>query len=68
MNMNFAKFSVPVLGDDAQSLYSNLYGETGERFVDILNTSPDEIAVISRLIAYLAERKDVLANGYTEDR
>lgn len=59
MNMNFAKFPAPVLGDDAQLLYSKLYGEAGERFVDILNTSPDEIAVISRLIAYLAERKEV---------
>ena len=58
MNMNFAKFPAPVLGDDAQSLYSKLYGKAGERFVDILNTSPDEIAVISRLIAYLAERKE----------
>lgn len=59
MNMNFAKFPAPVLGDDVQSLYSKLYGEAGERLVDILNTSPDEIAVISRLIAYLAERKEV---------
>ncbi len=57
MNMNFAKFSAPVLDDDTHALYSRLYGEAGERFVDILNTSPDEIAVISRLIAYLAERK-----------
>lgn len=57
MNMNFAKFPAPVLGDDTQTLYSKLYGEAGERFVDILNTSPDEIAVISRLISYLADRK-----------
>lgn len=58
MNMNFAKFPAPVLDDDTQVIYSKLYGEAGERFVDILNTSPDEIAVISRLIAYLAERKE----------
>lgn len=57
MNMNFAKFPAPVLSEDTQTLYSKLYGEAGERFVDILNTSPDEIAVISRLISYLAERK-----------
>ena len=57
MNMNFPKFPAPVLGDDTQTLYSKLYGEAGKRFVDILNTSPDEIAVISRLIAYLAEKK-----------
>ena len=56
MNMNFARFSAPVLGADAQGLYTKLYGEAGDRFVDILNTSPDEIAVISRLIAYLKDK------------
>lgn len=59
MNMNFAKFSAPVLGDDAQKIYTKLYGGAGDKFVDILNTSPNEIAVISRLIAYL---KDKIAN------
>lgn len=58
MYMNFAKFSAPVMDDNTQALYSKLYGNAGERFVDILNTSPDEIAVISRLIAYLTERKE----------
>lgn len=50
-------FSSPVLGEEAQRSYSKLYGEAGEKFVDILNTSPNEIAVISRLIAYLEEKK-----------
>ena len=58
MYMNFAKFSAPVMDDNSQALYSKLYGNAGERFVDILNTSPDEIAVISRMIAYLTERKE----------
>ncbi len=57
MNMNFAKFSAPVLGAGTQELYAELYGEMGERFVDVLGTSPDEIAVISRLIAYLRAKK-----------
>jgi hypothetical protein len=57
MNMNFSKFSAPVLGDGAQELYAQLYGDAGDRFIDILNTSPNEIAVISRLIAYLKEKK-----------
>lgn len=56
MNMNFAKFSAPVLGDDTQKLYTELYGDVGSRFVDILNTSPNEIAVISRLIAFLKDK------------
>lgn len=58
MYMNFAKFSAPVMDDNTQALYSKLYGNAGERFVDILNTSPDEIAVISKMIAYLTERKE----------
>lgn len=57
MNVNFAKFSAPVLGADVQKLYMELYGDAGEGFVNILNTSPDEIAVISRLIAYLKEKR-----------
>lgn len=57
MNMNFAKFPAPVLGDDTQELYTKLYGDAGEKFVDILDTSPNEIAVISRLIAYLKDKK-----------
>lgn len=57
MNMNFAKFPAPVLGGDTQELYTKLYGDAGEKFVDILDTSPNEIAVISRLIAYLKDKK-----------
>ena len=47
------KFPAPALNEDAHELYSRLYGEEGERFIGILGSSPDEIAVISRLIAYL---------------
>lgn len=63
MNMNFTKFPVPVLGDNAPQLYTHLYGDSGENFVDILRSSPDEIAVISRLIAYLCEKKGGQAHG-----
>ena len=57
MKTNFTKFSVPVLGEDTQELYKELYGDIGAGFLDILNTSPDEIAVISRLIAYLCSKE-----------
>ena len=57
MNANF-KFDTPVLGHGTNELYGELYGEVGERFVDILNTSPNEIAVISRLVAYLNTKKE----------
>lgn len=54
MNISTVKFEVPGMDDTAKELYSSLYGEDiGKRFVGVLATSPDEIAVISRLIAYL---------------
>lgn len=55
MNVSI-KFPVPALNDDAHDLYAKLYGDAGERFIGILASSPDEIAVISRLIAYLDEK------------
>lgn len=67
MNMYFAKFPVPVLDEKTQQLYIGLYGEDGERFVDILNSSPDEIAVISRLIAFLCKERCVKNNGFKEN-
>ena len=59
MNMSFAKFTAPVLGKETEELYSELYGDIGEKFVDILSSSPDEIAVISKMIAYLNKKKGV---------
>lgn len=53
------KFPVPVLGEDAHMLYSKLYGAAGEKLLDVLDMSPNEIAVISRLIAYLKDRREI---------
>lgn len=53
MKANLVKFDAPVLGDETEELYTELYGESGEVFLRILNISPSEIAVISRLIASL---------------
>lgn len=64
MNMNFSKFSTPTLGEDTQNLYTKLYGTTGERFVEVLNTSPNEIAVISKMIAFLMDKKGGAKNGH----
>ena len=55
MKANLVKFDAPVLGEETQELYTRLYGEAGETFLKILNISPGEIAVISRLIANLKE-------------
>ena len=57
-NIKGNKFSAPSLDGDTQELYTMLYGEDGGHFVEILRTSPDEIAVVSRLIAYLKDRKE----------
>lgn len=64
--MNPSKFSAAVLGEGAHELYADLYGEKGEGFLHILNNSPDEVAVISRMIAYLQEAKGD-KNGHSED-
>lgn len=58
MNISTVKFEVPGMDDKAKELYSAIYGEeVGIRFVDVLSSSPDEIAVISRLIAFLMTNK-----------
>jgi len=60
MRTNLVKFETPGMGAGTKALYRRLYGEmAGEQFIDILSTSPDEIAVISRLVAFLAEQKGV---------
>ena len=56
--VNTHGFSSPVLGEEAQKTYSDIYGEEGNKFVNILNKSPNEITVISRLIAFLEEKKE----------
>lgn len=57
MNINSVRFEAPGMNEDSKALYAKLYGDVGERFINILSSSPDEIAVISRLIAYIADMK-----------
>ena len=57
MNGRVTRFSSPVLGEQANNVYSGIYGVDGNKYVDILETSPHEIVVISRLIAYLHKKK-----------
>lgn len=58
MNANLTRWMSPILGQEAESVYNNIYGEKGKAFVNILETSPYEIAVISRLIVYLQSKKE----------
>ena len=68
MNTNFTRWTSPVLGEEADKVYMKVYGENGKRFLDILESSPYEIAVISRLIAYMENKKrEGSQNGYAEN-
>ena len=53
MNTNFTRWTSPILGQDAEAVYASIYGDEGKDFLHVLESSPYEIAVISRLIAYL---------------
>ena len=57
MNSRFTRFGSPVLGQHVNNVYSEIYGMDGNKYVDILEASPHEIVVISRLIAYLHQKK-----------
>lgn len=57
MNANFTRWTSPILGQEAEAVYTGIYGNEGVDFLRVLETSPYEIAVVSRLIAYLQKVK-----------
>lgn len=57
MNTNIMRWTNPILDEDADVVYTELYGDEGKNFLHILESSPYEIAVVSRLIAYLEKVK-----------
>lgn len=57
MNTNFTRWTSPILGKEAEAVYVGAYGESGKKYMDVLESSPYEIAVISRLIAYMQSKK-----------
>lgn len=59
MNTNFVGWNNPIIHNDTRQLYEELYGENGSRYLAILENSPREIAVISRLIAHLMSCKEI---------
>ncbi len=67
MKTNFARFSQPVLDETTKTHYEKLYEDAGEQFINILNSSPNEIAVLSRMMVYLNERSGGMRNGFAED-
>lgn len=67
MFVNMTRFPAPGLGEDARQLYETLYGEAGARFLEVLDTSPQEIAVLSRMAAYLQGQRGGEKHGCAED-
>ena len=61
INTNINDTMFPGFGRDnyVQEIRTRLCRESGGRFVEILNASPYEIAVVFRLTAYLNDRKEV---------
>ena len=57
MKTNITRWTNPVLGQQTEVTYGNIYGENGKDIIEVLETAPYEIAVISRLIAYLYSKK-----------
>lgn len=57
MNTNFTRWTNPILGQEVQKEYSDVYGQDGVEFLHILESSPYEIAVVSRLLAHLQKVK-----------
>lgn len=57
INMNPTRFGTPGTGQEAETTYSNVYGDSGVDFIRVLRDSPYEIAVLSRLITYLEQKQ-----------
>lgn len=53
MNANITRWTNPILSEGAEAVYTEMYGDEGKDFIHVLESSPYEIAVVSRLIAYL---------------
>lgn len=51
------RWDSPVLGPDVSEEYSDIYGADGKHYVDILESAPYEVAVVSRLLAFLQHNK-----------
>lgn len=51
------RWAAPILGKDIYDAYADVYGDDGIHYVEVLETSPYEISVISRMIAYMQEKR-----------
>lgn len=51
------RWASPILGEDVYETYTNAYGEDGVHYIQILESAPYEISVISRMIAYVQAKR-----------
>ena len=56
LGKNIFGFSCPFLGEDVKKLYRRLYADNAEKYIACLDTSPNEIAIVSRLLTYMIDR------------
>lgn len=52
-----ARWSSPILGQKVTEAYMDTYGEDGETYVEMLESAPYDMTVISRIITYLQQKK-----------
>ncbi len=57
INMNPTRFGTPGMGCEMETVYNNIYGDNGADFIRVLRDSPYEIAVVSRLLTYLEQKR-----------
>jgi hypothetical protein len=51
------RWASPILGENVCESYTDAYGEDGIHYVEVLESAPYEISVISRMIAYMQEKR-----------
>lgn len=51
------RWAAPILGEEVYNAYEEAYGKDGIHYVEVLESSPYEISVISRMIAYMQEKR-----------
>ena len=64
------RFTGPGMDQESRALYEETYGDSGAGMLDILHSSPYEIALISRLTLHLHQllaQKEVNQNGLQEN-
>lgn len=53
LNTNITGFDSPVLTQNTEKMYTEVYGADGVGFVRILESAPDENSIISKLLLHL---------------